>query len=1002
MVVLQRWLGSDQVIDLKKWALCLGLRKAYLDTLPDRRWAGHAIVLDEQRHPQELLRLVLDNGQIYLRFLPPTALAVTGAPPGNLIDLAAQIAQTLPPDPPSMFTLVLDRQAINEMLIAILADPARARPFAARLAAGYGVHWAVHALTPIGRELIERVFRRDFWAWLGRWDKPAEGQVLLFHRDSAPATRRGVRQVNGQIELLDSADLINVPTNATWIDERFVGEGIDLLDRMLREPPQNVLELYGQILSFLSHNYVRRPGGKAIPWLRILPDLFKSLRQLFPETVPPPPPRPEKLTLALYFQFDTLCEQEQDLLTFEQRCATLFDILDRHPHAHVTLGWTETALHILSTYCIELEHRYLLGVQNGRFETVAVIDTPPLPMLVSRRLLSIQADNWEMTAARQAQLWARGVICLGGNLTPGWGESLRGHNYQYVAFDEASLRRTYPEFDPLRPIIVEGWPVIGFHRELSQVLTHLVDKATWLDYLAYLSASFPNQTLAARIDLQAMADLDWLEPFLQAVESGRFDLVFLSELAGAQPQGTAHATPDLNGLEIWTSSEVSRALNAASSALWNCCQDLAALADRVQADERERDLDLEIQKISLDVQRCCQERCIWAENREDDAVELSRVAGQVEQAFDQSRIILRDRLLRLGLASTLPERALGTLRIFEPLDLDRQSDLLTISLPLPESVSPQHVVFMDHGLILPSQWLGYDRQGLAEFLLVVDITAGGAKDLIVLREGIIPPLEGLDITPGRLCNPALAVLLDAQGQITSLRFQGQERLCGPGNLIRGHVLELDRSLRCDLTEADIRVASTGPLRGTVTIRQTLPGDVTLIRHLHLSLFSSLLTCETELDFPLPLTFAGKFIVGEFDLAGEQVIWPLPLQAGSAACEVTQAPPVIFSAEDTIELRKAWQGIRYMVHQPTSRTFQFSARPVVGGLRVGMIASMPGHVLNLKRLGAQPGLGFPGHTYHGHYRYRYALQPLSPDLDIQAMCYNRPLLWSFYPRPDVKE
>ncbi len=995
--MLQAWLGSDQTIDLGQWAMCLGLRKAYLDTLPNRRWAGHLILLDAQQQTQELLRITLDEGRIRLRFLPPDALKITGTPTDDLVALATRVAAAAPSDPPALFTVLMDRCALSEMLIAALADPPRAGVFRTRLAAGYGRHWAVHALTPVGEDLVQRILQNDLWSQPGRWVGLSEGRTLVFHRDNAPTTRRGIRQIDGQIDVLEPAELISLP-GAMWVDERFVGEGIDLLDRMLREPPKNALALYAELTSFVRRNYVRLPGNKPLPWLRMLPNLIKGAWPSSKDpvkTAPPPTPAPARITLALYFQFGLSRESDQTMLALEQRCEALFDVLDRYPRVHVTVGWTESALRMLATHRRELLERYASGVRDGRFETVSALDTPPFPVLISHHLLKAQADSWQQTASGEVALPAAGIVPLGQKLSPGWGDALRGYGYRYVALDEAAIRRAYAGFDPARPIAIESWPTAGLHLELSRVLGLTPDAGVLADYLAELAAAFAGQTLAARIDVCRIAHLDWLDAFLQTAQAGRHEFVFLSALAAAQTQGVADLLPDASGLEAWTSSESSRTLNAAFSALWNRWQDICALGDSIRAGEQERVFERDIQKIALNIQKQRQNLCLLGETNNGDEIGLA--AEQVEQALDKSHALTRNWMLRLNLSSTLPERALGTLRILEPLDMDRQSDLLTVSLPLPGSISsPQDVAFVDRGMIVPSQWLGVDK-GLAQFLLVVDIAAGAAKDLIVLPEGVVSSFEGLDITTNRLCNPTLAVLLDEHGQVTSLQFQGQERICGPGNLVKGYLLELDEHLHCDRAEAEIRVAATGPVRGTVTVRQTLAGDVTLVRHLHLSLFSPLLECVTELHFPNPLTWASKFVVGEFDIIGEQVIWPQPLQAGIGSCPAAQSPPVIFSAQDVVELRKAWQGVRYMVHQASTRTFQFSARPVPGGLRLGLIASMPERTLNPGQLGKQPGLGFPGYTYAGRYTYRYALQPVSPDLEMHAMLYNRPLLWSFYPK-----
>lgn len=257
--------------------------------------------------------------------------------------------------------------------------------------------------------------------------------------------------------------------------------------------------------------------------------------------------------------------------------------------------------------------------------------------------------------------------------------------------------------------------------------------------------------------------------------------------------------------------------------------------------------------------------------------------------------------------------------------------------------------------------------------------------------------EGLDVTINRLCNPWLAVLLDAKGQITSIRFQGQERLCGFGNRALGYVLNTASWLRTDLRDADIEVASDGPVRGVVIARQRLQKNIELVRRIHINLFNPLLECVTEFNFDAPTTLAGDFVVGEFDIIGKQVIWPLPLQAGNISYPTRAAPAIILSAQDTIDVQTDWQGLRYMAHRTSTPTYQYAARPVDGGIRLGLIASTPTRAPDPAHLGARSGLGFPGHTYHGRYVYRYALQPLSPDAGVRTAFYNSPLLWSFYPK-----
>jgi hypothetical protein len=222
-----------------------------------------------------------------------------------------------------------------------------------------------------------------------------------------------------------------------------------------------------------------------------------------------------------------------------------------------------------------------------------------------------------------------------------------------------------------------------------------------------------------------------------------------------------------------------------------------------------------------------------------------------------------------------------------------------------------------------------------------------------------------------------------------------------GNQVRGYGLETGEWLRTNLSDADIKVTSQGPIRGAVTIRQALPGNVELVRHVEISLSNPLLECTTELVFSAPVTMGEKLIVGEFDIAGGQVVWPLPLQAGSRSCATDQAPPVIFSSQDALEVRTGGDGLRYMAHRATTRTYQYAAKPISQGLRLGLIASMPNYEPDPAQLSSNPGLGFPGHTYYGSYVYQYALHPVAPDAQTRTAFYNNPLLWSFYPyRQDI--
>jgi hypothetical protein len=164
----------------------------------------------------------------------------------------------------------------------------------------------------------------------------------------------------------------------------------------------------------------------------------------------------------------------------------------------------------------------------------------------------------------------------------------------------------------------------------------------------------------------------------------------------------------------------------------------------------------------------------------------------------------------------------------------------------------------------------------------------------------------------------------------------------------------------------------------------------------MSKLSPLLECVTTLCFARPAALAQELIVGEFELAGQEASWALPLQAGMCSAAMTDIPPVILAPEDAVDVHTAASGLRYLVHQPTTRTCHYAARAVPGGLRLGLIASMPSRALDLTRIAARPGLGFPGQIYVGSYTYRYALLPLEADVELRTAAYNHSLLWAFFP------
>ncbi|MBN1579181.1 MAG: hypothetical protein JXA89_00655 [Anaerolineae bacterium] len=990
--MLQEWLGRDQTIDLGQWAMCLGLRKAYLDTLPNRRWAGHLVTLDERQKPQELLRITLDEGKIRLRFLSPDLLNISGTPTDDIVSLAARVAAASPADPPSLFTILMDGRALGDLLIAATAEPERAKIFYARLAAGYGRHWGVHAITEIGRSLVTNILRKELVEQLATWSGQNETRTLVFHREGAPATRGGVVLAKRQFRMLAPEELISVP-GAIWIDERFVGDSIDLLDRMLKKPPKNPLAIYSELNALLKRNYLQLADKKSIPLMRILPDLFKAtwFKSKAPAApgAPPIPTGSEKLTLALYFQPSSATTAAEAA----QLYGPLIEMLLRYPQVKATVGWTEQALNESASTWPDVLHSYSAGVKNGQFETTCVLDALPFPMLPLRDLVRTQIQSWESTAARVAQLWAKGFVPTTGNLSPGWGDALSGSEYQYIALPESLIRRANIKFDPTRPISIEGWPVVGFHRESSRLLRLGVDDDVLGEYIQYLAADYEGKTLPVAIEWDTFSDLSRLERFLKLAQAQGCTFVVLSELASAHAQGTANSSPDFAGLEKMTSTEPGRQLNAAFAKAWDRWLATRTLGERIQAKDKKgalQDAQHLISSIACGHSYRARPRAGVESGMMDTAL------ANAELVISRSQDLVDHWLLQLGPLMTLPEHALGVVRLFEPFDLERKGNLLTVRITLPEGMLATSIAFMDHGMVIPSQWLG-TQNGQECFLLVLDMNACGFKDLVVLPDVLSVSPEGLDITSNRLCNPWLAILLDQRGQVTSIRFQGREHLCGPGNRIRGYMLGPEKWLRADLVDAEIAVASPGPIYGEVIVRQRLAGHVELVRHLYISLSNPLLECTTELHFPTPVTMAEKLIVGAFDLLGEQAIWSLPLEAGSTFCEAAQAPPVIFSAQDAIDVRTGWHGLRYMAHQATTRTYQYAAKPVAQGLRLGLIASTPAFQSNLARLGDHSGLGFPGHTYQGRYTYRYAVHPISPDVEAHTAFYNHPLLWSFYPQ-----
>ena len=188
----------------------------------------------------------------------------------------------------------------------------------------------------------------------------------------------------------------------------------------------------------------------------------------------------------------------------EQLYGPLIEMLLRHPQVKATIGWTERVLNELASTAPGVLQSYSAGVKNGQFETACVLDVLPFPMLPVRDVVRTAIESWEATAARVAKLWARGFVPME-KLSPGWGEALRGAEYQYVALSERSIQQAHAKFDPTRPISIDGWPVVGFHREASRVLSMDVDNDVLGEYIQYLAADYEGKTLPVAIEIDTFA-----------------------------------------------------------------------------------------------------------------------------------------------------------------------------------------------------------------------------------------------------------------------------------------------------------------------------------------------------------------------------------------------------------------------------------------------------------------------------------------------------------------
>ncbi len=87
---------------------------------------------------------------------------------------------------------------------------------------------------------------------------------------------------------------------------------------------------------------------------------------------------------------------------------------------------------------------------------------------------------------------------------------------------------------------------------------------------------------------------------------------------------------------------------------------------------------------------------------------------------------------------------------------------------------------------------------------------------------------------------------------------------------------------------------------------------------------------------------------------------------------------------------AWVQVDYpsQLRQPLRRDLERSSGCLV--------RSQASRALDLTRIAARPGLGFPGQTYVGSYTYHYALLPLEADVELRTAAYNHSLLWAFFP------
>jgi len=1028
--MLLELLGGDQTVDLRQWALAVGMRRLFWDALPALPWAACMSILDSGGRVAESLYVLCQSHSLHLRFLPPTQWEGLPLPDSDLPALAASIASRLPSSPPVLCTIVLDRRAASETVVAALVAPHRSGPFRARLAAQYGQDWVVHAASPLISALARYVLTADVGCQLRSVVRHLEGQVLVFHRGGLPATRGGFRLMDGRAHLLAPEELTSLP-GAIWIDERLIGEGLSLVECALTKPNlPSASPVYAGLASLLRHGYLRFPQDGAVRRLRWLPR-GAAAAQVKRWLAPPKPAgralptTATGLTLALYLRVDAGTDSAAvgDGSDDWERCRQLLEILARHPEVQATVGWTTAALARLVAEAPDVLRSYRAAVERGQLETAHAGSGLPFPLCISRELVREQLLAWQASASESMPTQTPGFAPPGGKLAPGWGEVLRGHGYSYTAVSEEQVRRGYAQFDPSRPVSVEGWPVVGFHRELERVLSANIDSSVLDLYLQVLAVDHSLPILAASLDVGRIHSLIWLDRFFRDAQQSGHSFSRLSRLASTPSQGVAETIMDPQGLEAWTGDERNRHLNALVAQAQSCWQDVQPLCAYAETYQRQQasgeppaspDLSAgvalpapvsipashgavatvstqvgDVRRAMSDALDANQHGWFAAEARRKAAVE------KTQRAVAAGQSLARQQLARLGPFPKLPAHALGVVRVFDAHARDQQASLVRAEIPLPDDVGPQMLTFLRHGIPVPAQFV-YHGDHVAHYWLAMDTGASDIVDLIVLPGNPMAFSEGLDITTERLCNPWLVVLLDERGQITSIRYQGREHLCGPSNKVRGQLLHTDMPLHPELAEAKITLTAQGPLTGSVTVRQTLAANVELVRLIRMSKLSPLLECMTRLSFARPAALAQELIVGEFELAGQEASWALPLQAGKCSAAIADIPPVILAPEDAVDVHTAASGLRYLVHQPTTRTCHYAARAVPGGLRLGLIASMPSRALDLTRIAARPGLGFPGQIYVGSYTYRYALLPLEADVELRTAAYNHSLLWAFFP------